>query len=60
MRFNVIVVNGGYSVKVKCSIIYLSFMNPALIKTIKLLMMSSFLPVNDDPLFANSSNANKG
>ena len=59
MRFNVIVVNGGYSFKVNCSIIYLSFMTPALIKT-KLLMMSSFLPVNDDPLFANSSNANKG
>ena len=51
---------GGYSVKVKCSMIYLSFMNPALIKTIKLLMMSLFLPVNDDHLSANSSNANKG
>ena len=59
--FNVIVVNGGYSFKVNCSIIHLSFMTPALIKTIKLLnMMSSFLPVNDDPLIANSSNANKG
>ena len=50
MRFNVVVVNGGYSFKVNCSIIYLSFMNPALIKTIILLMMSSFLPVHNDPL----------
>ena len=39
--FTIIVFNGGYSLNVTCSIIYLSFMDPALIKTIKLLMMSS-------------------
>ena len=36
---------GAIAFIVNCSINHLSFMTSALIKTIKLLMMSSFLPV---------------
>ena len=50
----------GLFLKVKCSIIYLSFMTPAPMKTIIPSYDVFAFPVNDDPLFANSSNANKG